>query len=305
MMDSFNKNRNVDGYIDIDSLPKKTVARPTYGSRKNKLWFESNGELFLFKPNFGDKEAIREVLNEELAKKLGIRNAEYDIGMYQGQTGVISKNFISQECEYLLGFHLFCEYNLPYSNDLYTYYQALIRSNSSEEVTCYTVDEMLRRHILDMCTAQNDRHHMNIAFYKRKDGLVASPRFDSAGSFLSINKLNKMQNFTYSSKKDELIKKYRGDRTKFRILPGSRSENSVTEFYEALDSEMLPTFLRERMTALDPFISRTQNLDLLQEFYILEEYGIKLSRVEKDFYRAVYDYKAEEIEQQKVKRYTR
>ena len=49
MMDSFNKNRNVDGYIDIDSLPKKTVARPTYGSRKNKLWFESNGELFLFK----------------------------------------------------------------------------------------------------------------------------------------------------------------------------------------------------------------------------------------------------------------
>ena len=81
--------------------------------------------------------------------------------------------------------------------------------------------------------------NMNISFFKTDEGLVPSPRFDSAGSFLSINKPNKMQNFIQSSQKSELIRRYRGERTKFRILPGSRSENLIIEYYESLDSEII------------------------------------------------------------------
>ncbi len=133
----------------------------------------------------------------------------------------------------------------------------------------------------------------------------ADTRFDSAGSFLSINKFNKIQNFIQLSQKSELIRRYRGEKTKFRILPGSRSENSIIEYYESLDSEMLPDYLKERMIALEPFISEVQNIDLSLVYSTLEEYGIKLPKINRNFYKALYSYKAEEIKKQKVKRSTR
>ncbi len=305
MLDCFNKNRGRDGYVDIESLPKEIIERKTYGSREDKIWFAYQGDSYLFKPNQNEREDIKEILNEELGKSLGIQNAEYDLGFYEGKKGVISKDYITDKSKYLLGIHVLFEYHLPFGNNLYNYYQALLKSGSSEIVMNETIDELLRRHILDIFTVQRDRNETNLSFYKTEEGLIPAPRYDSAGSFLSISKTNKMREFIESSKKEMLMTRYKGIRTKFRILPGSRKDHSIDEFFHSLESDELPIFLKERILSLDSFITDAQNLDLLSIYDILEEYNIHLCRTERDFYRKVYDYKIKEFEQKKAMQYVK
>ncbi len=296
LFDTFNSNRERDGYINLDFIDKHLIQEPTYGSRKNKKWFEHGGEQYLFKPNKNAGEDIKEVINEELAKMLGINNAEYDLGVYKGKKGVISKNFIPNKSIYLTGLLAIIEYKLGFSNDLYTYYQTQIKADSDDDIIEETIDELLRRHILDIFTAQRDRNIDNTSFFKTNRGLVLAPRYDSAGSFLSISKRNKMVEFLTARNKSELLIKYGGIRTKFRILPGSAKDDSIEEYFDSLFSEELPQLLRKRMLSLDDYISQAEKIDLDDIYYILSNYGINLPQTERYFYKKIYDIKAEAFE---------
>ena len=48
MLDNFNKYRNKNGYIDINNIPKEVLDRKTYGSRKDKFWFNYEENEYLF-----------------------------------------------------------------------------------------------------------------------------------------------------------------------------------------------------------------------------------------------------------------
>ena len=92
MLDNFNKYRNKNGYIDINNIPKEILDRKTFGSRKDKFWFNYEGNEYLFKPNMNQEEDVREILNEEMAKILDIENAKYDLAIFQGKKGFCGNN---------------------------------------------------------------------------------------------------------------------------------------------------------------------------------------------------------------------
>ena len=71
------------------------------------------------------EEDIREIINEELAKILEINNAEYDLEIH---------------------------------NDIYTYIEALKKSGESSENIHNITEKLLKRHILDILSAQRDRN---------------------------------------------------------------------------------------------------------------------------------------------------
>lgn len=104
-----------------------------------------------------------------------------------------------------------------------------------------------------------------------------------------------MRDFIISPSKEYFINRYKGKRTKFRILPGSLRDNSIDELYASFNSKLLPSYLKERMMLIDSYILKLQNIDLELLYYIFSNYGVRLSRLEKDFYKSVYDYKMGEL----------
>ena len=148
MLDNFNKYRNKNGYIDINNIPKEVLDRKTYGSRKDKFWFNYEENEYLFKPNMNQEEDVREILNEEMAKILDIENAKYDLAIFQGKKGIISKNFILSNTHLLLGIQLLCKYNLGIHNDIFTYMEAIKKHGEPKEKVLIVTEELLKRHIL-------------------------------------------------------------------------------------------------------------------------------------------------------------
>ena len=300
MLDNFNKYRNKNGYIDINNIPKEILDRKTYGSRKDKFWFNYEENEYLFKPNMNQEEDVREILNEEMAKILDIENAKYDLAIFQGKKGVISKNFILSNTHLLLGIQVLCKYNLGIHNDIFTYMEAIKKYGEPKEKVLIVTEELLKRHILDILSAQRDRNIENIAFIESNNGIALAPRYDSAGSFLSICTPNKMLSFIMSQQKEEQIKKYNGIRTRLRVLPGSNNENSIDEFFSSINSKIMPDDLKQQLYNLNPFIEKALNINFTDIYNILREYNISLPNNYYNYYRKVYEYKVEEFQKKRI-----
>lgn len=88
-----------DGRINItlgiqNGLIQKDEIENT-GAR-NKFWF--NNYEYLFKEIFEDSyEDFAVLLSFEIAKELNIECASYDLAIYNGKNGVITKNFVNEE----------------------------------------------------------------------------------------------------------------------------------------------------------------------------------------------------------------
>ena len=300
MLDNFNKYRNKNGYVDINIIPREILNRKIYGSCKDKFWFKYEGNFYLFKPNMNPEEDIREIRNEEMAKVLGIENAKYDLAIFHEKKGVISKDFIQPNTNLVLGVQLLCKYNLGIHNDIITYMEAIKKSGETKEKICIITKEMLKRQILDILSAQRDRHIKNIAFIESNKGLFLAPRFDSANSFLSICTPNKMLSFTMLQQKEEQIKKYKGIRTKLRILPGSMTENSIDELFSSMDSKAMPDNLKSLFYDIDYYIERALNINFTDIYNILKEYNIHLPNSYYNYYKMVYEYKVEEFQKKRL-----
>ncbi len=63
---------------------------------RNKFWF--NNYNYLFKEIYNDSnEDFAELIAEEIAKELNISCASYDLAIYNGKRGVITKNFVNED----------------------------------------------------------------------------------------------------------------------------------------------------------------------------------------------------------------
>ncbi len=88
-----------NGRINIDDGIKNGTIFDTeiynVGSR-NKMWF--NNSSYMFKEIWNDSyEDYAELIASELAKEFGIPSAYYDLAIYQGKNGVITKNFVNED----------------------------------------------------------------------------------------------------------------------------------------------------------------------------------------------------------------
>lgn len=294
MFYQFDEYRNKNGYIILDNVDKKVLPMAVYGSRNNKKWFFIDDERYLFKGNSGPLEEIKEIMNELISNQLSILSAQYDVAVYRGVKGVITRDF-SNGKEFKTMLSLLCEAN-NLKNDLYTYVLALYNKGLEEEYIIRNLRIWIHNHILDIFTCQRDRHFKNIAIFS--DDLMPTPRYDSCGSFLSISKYDKISSFVKSSSKRELIERYKGTRTKLRIFPGDVRENSIDELLKAQnypnDETNIPYLIKSELVGIDQLLLSIFQIDFNEIYYQLQESGIRLTSIYKDYFRIIMDLKMQE-----------
>ena len=93
--------RNQHGFIILDEAIEIENNLVNKG-RKPKTWLLFENEEYLFKTNSSNYEIWSELLASELGKQCKIEMAEYDIGIYKGKYGVISKSFLDKNTETIL-----------------------------------------------------------------------------------------------------------------------------------------------------------------------------------------------------------
>ncbi len=294
MFYQFDKYRNKKGYILLDDVDKTVISTTVYGSRQNKKWFLIGDENYLFKGSNGPLEEIKEIVNEFISNQLNISNAQYDLALYKGVKGIITKDFSNgKSFKTMLSF--LCEINHVH-NDLYTYVQILRAKGVKEEDITRNLKIWLCNHVLDIFTCQRDRHFKNIALFT--DTLMPTPRYDSCGSFLTISKYDKVYNFVKSSSKTELIEKYKGIRTKLRIFPGNVRENSIDELLKAQefpnDETNIPQLIKKELLDIRNLLLNISWIDFNEIYYQLQDSNIVLNSIYQDYFKIVIDLKMQE-----------
>lgn len=291
MFSQFDKYRNKKGYIVLDSIEKEVLPFVNYGSRKNKECFLIQDEKYIFKGNNGPLEEIKELVNELIAEQSHVFTTEYDIVVYKGKKGVITKDF-SQGKKFKTMLSFLCEIN-DVHNNIYSYVLSLYSIGVEQEQILSNVKIWLRNHILDIFTCQRDRHFNNIAIFE--DDFSSVSRFDSSGSFLTLGKYDKISDFVKSSSKKELIEKYGGIRTKLRIFPGNIQENSIEELikaqYVANDETNIPKIIKKELLSTKKFILQLSQLNFDEIYYQLQESNIILNPIYQDYFKMIWDYK--------------
>ena len=96
-MDKLEKYRQ-DGTINVSKIIEQNkfeIDLEKSGARQ-KFWFDNH--QYLFKAIFpGSYEDYAEVIAEEIAKQFGIPCAEYDLAVFEGKKGVVTKNFLQED----------------------------------------------------------------------------------------------------------------------------------------------------------------------------------------------------------------
>lgn len=294
MFYQFDKYRNKNGYILLDNVDKKMLSTPVHGSRKNKKWFFIDDERYLFKGNNGPLEEIKKIINELISNQLNILSAQYDVAIYRGVKGVITKDFNNGK-DFKTMLSLLCEVN-NLKNDLYTYISALYTKGLEEEYIIRNLRIWVYNHILDIFTCQRDRHFKNIAIFN--DDLMPTPRYDSCGSFLTIAKHDKINNFVKSPSKRELIERYKGVRTKLRIFPGDVRENSIDELLKAQnypnDETNIPQLIKSELLGINQLLLSISQIDFSEIYHQLQESNIILTSTYQDYFKIIMDLKMQE-----------
>lgn len=131
--------KRLDGRIDINSeISRGNIIvdeEEQRGARTNKFWF--NNYEFMYKDVYPlTYEDYAEIIAYRLAKHLGIKCASYDLAVYNGNLGVITKNLISDnENEELLSgteiiTQVYTEYIIPINNIMEEYHKLITKYNA-------------------------------------------------------------------------------------------------------------------------------------------------------------------------------
>lgn len=186
---------------------------------KSKFWYSSDGEEFLFK-SVESSNGIRlgedwaEKIACELATLLGLPHVHYELAIYKGKRGVITKNFISERGEQLmLGNELLETFissedgnnpNIQYVDDVYqimvnTVINKPIGFSSLKEIK--TASEFFVGYLMfDALISNQDRHNENWGTINTVKGIKhLAPSYDH-GASLARNISDEIRNIRLTTK---------------------------------------------------------------------------------------------------------
>jgi len=141
-----NEFRN-DGYIELEKILKKDECTlinlediSKLGDMLNRssieMAFSYQGEIWLFRKEYGSNVSYIELVMEELAHDFEIPAAHYDLATYNNKKGVITKYFKKRDCKYIFGDDLLKEYvenAIKISSDNFSMWEDSILSHNSLE----------------------------------------------------------------------------------------------------------------------------------------------------------------------------
>ena len=208
-LEDLEKFRDENGFIDLSQTDiaiteDSREEKGTMGRIKN--WVDFNGKKFLLRGDAVDNySSYAELIVEEIAKKLGIETAHYDLMKLKNEkgeyvTGVISESMLDYDKDNLISLHELIG-DEPESDDIdymsaTRYYFTIERlrkylkensNNYSEEYIESIILQYKKRLLFALITADTDKHPENISFIINKSGTSSmriSPNYDSEFSLL-------------------------------------------------------------------------------------------------------------------------
>lgn len=187
--------RDNEGYIILDGaeILNKRLSKK---GRKPKMWLKIGDEEYLFKTGNTENESWAEMIASELGKQCGLNMASYDIGIYNGVKGLLSKNFLNKgdkifSGEILLGYgiQIMSDNDLKHTkiNSVENIMKMLLTiMNVSQEEETQILEDLIKIWAFDGLTLESDRNPTNWAVIKNSKGLKISPIYDCS----TIGRLN-------------------------------------------------------------------------------------------------------------------
>ena len=325
MLDSFNQYRNKNGFINLNLVLKEEI------NQMKKLRFFSfilGNDIYSFRNSDGIRYDIRELINEEISKQARHNNASYDLAIYNGNIGMLTKIFTRPEEELITGQKLLQYASLnSIDNTLYNYLLALKNDGANDSSIKNITRQMLEEYILDIFTIQNDRNSTNLGFMKKTSSYQLAPRFDSEDSFFSYMNEEEMKDFLKSKKRKETIAELitrslpQDKLSELRLLSTVNPSDLIIDYWESftwqtvpvakkekllknnLEKEIKDTYIiiSEAMKTMNLFIDKASQINFEEIYYYFNQYNIRLSNIEREFYRIIYETRVEMFFDQKQK----
>lgn len=102
--------RNDEGFIDLNKLNGFQEKGIVVEGSNAKMWFNVNGDRFLFKAYESILPCFGEVLYYRASQMCGINCAEYDFATFNGKIGTISYDFLNENEAYYNFLELSCQF---------------------------------------------------------------------------------------------------------------------------------------------------------------------------------------------------
>ena len=197
----------------------------TEGSgRSEKIWLQDTDTgqvgLFKFKKDTGTTDHVSECIACQIAQKLELPCAKFELGTYEGREGPMSYNIIDTEEAILIEGINFITQVYPEYNDEKFIDPASEHRYSIEMVQEVTkayvsIEEFLKMLMFDFLIGNTDRHQSNWALISKNNKMEWSPLYDNSSSLCS-----------YIS--EEQISNYLGkDKNRWRALVDTKSRSMI------------------------------------------------------------------------------
>ena len=193
--------RNQHGFIILDEAIEIENNLVNKG-RKPKTWLLFENEEYLFKTNSSNYEIWSELLASELGKQCKIEMAEYDIGIYKGKYGVISKSFLDKNTETILSGENIVEFiqSILYDNnrrkmnnsikDIFEVLDVLDRVIRQKYVRKNIKESFIKMWAFDGLIMESDRNPSNWSIIEKNNEFYLSPIYDCSTMARMNNDIN-------------------------------------------------------------------------------------------------------------------
>ena len=243
-------------YFNINEIDAKLLYKD---SNKSEILFNYNDKYYFFKTNLSSEDRYNELIAEKIAKKLGIKCANYYLGEYCNQKGVVSEVFDVKYYKSMDEF-LYSVYGDECfeKNNLEDIWNALL-INFNQEQTEKVMDDIVNVFLFDVIIANNDRHANNLGLIIKNNNVELAPIFDNDNMLREIA-MNDGAFFLGIERKDY-----------YNYLNGeSKKDNVFDKFIKISDSEYI-----ERLKNMLSVISDDSIIEIFKE---LEKEGVKISK---------------------------
>lgn len=223
----------VNGFLDLDNYYNKLMSENNWEYWdliyegyiidslycQGQFWLSVEGQEYYFKKT---EDIYEELIASECAKFLGVDAVEYDLAIFQGKEGVLSKSYRKSNAEYISGSEILCDYLLDEDNykvleemgcnlhklELIHTEMELSDSINTLEIIWHAIEyrygkklsnfnmhtimiNLAKMFCFNILIGQNDAMPVNWEIEECKKGIVLNPFYDGSDTMLPINKYPK------------------------------------------------------------------------------------------------------------------
>ena len=162
------KYRNKEGFIDLNNTPYTADI-----SERFKLIIDGVGYYFKYTT---PERLYNELIAEELAKKLNIPCAHYDIGKVNERYIVLSEDFIKEGYTFTPMSAIIKERK---NNNLEVIWDYLMKIYDDYDLVAKLMDQIVDIFLFDVVSANSDRHFHNYGILSNGKETNITPAFDN------------------------------------------------------------------------------------------------------------------------------